>query len=79
MGIVQIYAPINVKPQGEGVGHVVGSLTFSFKIIQIPHPWDMLFCFGQVATLERDIQRYKSNKKRELKIITGTRTSKSIS
>ena len=42
MGIVQIYAPINVKPQGEGVGHVVGSLTFSFKIIQIPHPWDKI-------------------------------------
>ena len=40
---------------------------------------DMLFCFVQVSTLERDIQRYKSNKKRELKIIAGTRTSKSSS
>ena len=26
-------APINVKPQGGGVGHGVGILTFSFKII----------------------------------------------
>ena len=40
---------------------------------------DMLFCFVQVTTLERDIQRYKSNKKKELKIIAGTRTSKSSS
>ena len=42
MGIFKIYAPINVKPQGEGVGHGVGILTFSFKIIQIPHPWDKI-------------------------------------
>ena len=86
MGIFKIYAPINVKPQGEGVGHGVGILTFSFKIIQIPHPWDkiikcndIILCFVQVTTLERDIQRYKSNKKRELKIIAGTRRSKSSS
>ena len=37
-GNFQIYAPINGKPQGEGVGHGVGILTFSFKIIQIPTP-----------------------------------------
>ena len=42
MGIFKIYAPINVKPQGEGIGHGVGILTFSFKIIQIPHPWDKI-------------------------------------
>ena len=42
VGIFQIYAPINVKLQGEGVGHGVGILTFSFKLIQIPHPWDKI-------------------------------------
>ena len=37
-----VYAPINVKPQGGGVGHGVGILTFSFQKIQIPHPWDKM-------------------------------------
>ena len=35
-------ASINVKPQGGGIGHGVGILTFSFEIIQIPHPWDKI-------------------------------------
>ena len=30
-------APINVKPEGEGVGHRVGILTFSKKNYQNPH------------------------------------------
>ena len=32
-------APINVKPQGGGVGQGVEILTFSLKKIQMPHPW----------------------------------------
>ena len=35
-------APVNAKPQGRGVGHGVGILTFSFKRIQIPHPCDKI-------------------------------------
>ena len=49
-------APINVKPQGRGVGHVVGILTFSFKIIQIPHPWDKIT--GQMST-RRQVKEVK--------------------
>ena len=40
---IEIYAPINVKPQGGGGGGGRawgGILTFSFKRIKIPHPWD---------------------------------------
>ena len=41
--IVKLFnTPINVKPQEGEVGHRVGILTFSFKIIQIPHPWDKI-------------------------------------
>ena len=37
------YAPINVKPQGGGVGHGVGILTFSLKKkFKFPNPWDKI-------------------------------------
>ena len=31
-----------LSPREGGVGHGVGILAFSFKIIQIPHPWDKM-------------------------------------
>ena len=31
-----------LSPREGGVGHGVGILTFSFKKIQIPHPWEKI-------------------------------------
>ena len=33
---------LSPREGGGGVGHGVRILTFSFKIIQIPHPWDKI-------------------------------------
>ena len=40
--ILYYYAPINVKHEGVGIGHRVGILTFSKKIIKIPTPGEKI-------------------------------------